>query len=107
MLRAIIRLADARRTEGVGRNDIRSGVEVSAGNRLDDVGPRHRENVVIALLIVRQAQIARIIGLGELIVLNLRAPGSISKKDALGGFGEELVACGHDFALNPSKWQIA
>src|SRR3546814_9221321 len=56
MLGAIIGLADPVGAEGIGRNDIRPGRQIDLADRGHDVGPRQRENVVVALLVVARSE---------------------------------------------------
>ena len=84
------------------------------------------EQIIIALLIMRDRQIAAIIGLAQLVVLNLGAVAAVKDQDALGGgsaeggggFGRDwlahaacscwaLLAFSIDTGRLPSKWQIA
>ena len=67
------------------------GVEIGAGDRLRHLGLGQREDVVIALLVVAQPEIAGIIGLGELPVLDLGAERAVGDQDALGGFARAVV----------------
>ena len=111
VFRLVVCLADRVGGEGVGRNDIRPRIQIGAGNVGDHIGPGQRENVVIALLVGGQVQIARIIRLGQLAVLDLRAERTIGYEDALGGLLHQgLAGVGHaGFSVGrmPSRWQIA
>ena len=111
VFRLVIRLADRVGGEGVGRDDVRSGIQIGAGNVGDHIGPGQREDVVIALLVGSQAQIARIIRLGQLAVLDLRPERAVRNEHALGGLlHESLASTGHaafSEGRMPSRWQIA
>src|SRR3546814_20647736 len=90
-LGGVIGLADPVGREGVGRHDVRPRLQIGARDRLGHLGLGQREDVVIALLILGQPQMAGIIGLRELPALDLGAERAIGDQDALGGFGIGLV----------------
>jgi hypothetical protein len=104
MLGAVIGLTDLVGGEGVGLGDIRAGLEIGAVDGLGHLRLGQREDVVVALLVMAQAERAGIIRLGQLPVLDLGAERAIGDQDALGGLGKECVACGHatsDLNLSP------
>ena len=61
-------------------------------DRFGHVGPGQREDVVVTLLIVRQAERAGIIGLVEPAVLDFGAERAIGDQNALAGFVQEAFA---------------
>src|SRR3546814_686319 len=112
----IIGLADPVGAEGVGRHDVGPRRQIGLADRRHDILPRQREDVVVALLVVRQAEGAGIVGLGKFANLDLGAPAAVGEEDALLRCGVQGVACaaGHAaFSLagavgrSPSIWQIA
>jgi hypothetical protein len=58
-------------------------------DRFRHLGLGQREDVVVALLVVGQAQRARVIGLAQLEVLDFRAEGAVGDQQALGGLLKE------------------
>ena len=94
MFRAIIGLANAVGREGVGLGNVRPRLEIGAVDRFGHLGLGQREDVVIALLVAPQPQRSGIIGLGQLVILDLGAKGAIGDQDALGGLGEQRLAGG-------------
>jgi len=115
MLAAIVRLADHRRAERVGFDDIGPGVEIGRVNGFDDVRPGQAEQVIIALLVIGQIEAAAIIVLAQPIILDRRAIAAIEHQDAFRGKLLQLFAravhaafsCRAPVGLLPSKWQMA
>jgi hypothetical protein len=108
MLGAVIRLADPVGRKGVGLRDIRPRLKIGAMDRLRHLGLGQRQDVVIALLVVGQAQRAGIIGFRKLPVLDLGAERPVRDQDALGGFAQEGVAYGHvHYPVIPAKAGIS
>ena len=80
-----------------------------------------REDVVVALLVVRQAQRSGKIGFGQLQLLDLGAEAAVVHQDALGRFGKEADAgggggkgshaarsfTGPERGRRPRRWQMA
>ena len=95
MLGAIIGLTDPVGAERIGRDDVRPGVQIGFADRGHDIGTRQREDVVVALLVVRQAKIARIIGFDQLAELDLGAPAAIGQQDAFLRRRGESFSCPH------------
>ncbi|KIU00664.1 hypothetical protein QU38_02785, partial [Staphylococcus aureus] len=95
MLGTVIGLADPVGREGVGLGDVRPRLAIGAVDRRRHLGHGQRENVVIAPPVMAEAEIAGIGGLVELPVLDLGAERPVGDQDALGGFGQQFLACGH------------
>jgi len=89
MLGRIVGLADAVGREGVGFGDIGSSGKIGAVDRFGDMRRGEREDVVVALLIACKAEIARIVGLGQLPVLDLGTKRTVGDEDALAGLLEQ------------------
>ena len=110
MFGAIVRLADPVGGKGVRFGDIGPGLEIGAMDRFRHFRLGQGEDVVVALLVLRKAQRSGIVGFGQLPALDLGAEGPVDDQDALGRFGQQGFARGHDwFSLGrrPSRWQIA
>ena len=103
MLGGIIGLADAVGGEGIGLGDIRPRLEIGAVDRFGHLGLGQRQDVVIALLIARQPEIAGIVRLGELPALDLGAERAVGDQDALGRLGIERVTYTHDKSSDPLR----
>ena len=115
----VVSLADAVGAEGVGFGDVGSGLEIGAVDRFRHLGLGQRKDVVVALLVLGQAQRPGVVRLGQLEVLDLGAKRAIGDEDALrglfkeGGAGsrryESHAAFSSAGALGrrPSRWQIA
>ena len=73
------------RVEGVGLEDVGAGIEVGRVDVVDDLRLRQRQEVVVALQIVRPAReaFAAIIFLGELVALDHGAHGTVQDQDSL------------------------
>ena len=71
--------------ERVGLDDVRAGLEVRAVYAADDVGPRERQDVVVALEIaaVMQEPLAAVAALIQPMLLHHRAHGAVEQHDAL------------------------
>ena len=82
---AVVRLGNARRGEGIRRDDVGAGVEVAGVHGADGVGLRQAQQVVVA------AEVARVVaepltlevGLAELARLEHRAHGAVEDEDPL------------------------
>ena len=118
MLGGVVGLADAVGGEGVGFGDVGAGLEIGAVDRFGHFGLGQGEDVVVALLVLGQAQGAGVVGFGQLPALDFGAEGAIGDEDALGRLGQQGFARGHAIfsgsrmgALTlgriPSRWQIA
>ena len=81
----VVGLADRRGVERVRLDHVGPGVEVGGVNRGDDVGPREREQVVVAAQVTRMVGEARPpeVGLGELVLLDQRPHGPVEDQDPL------------------------
>jgi hypothetical protein len=87
MLAAIIGHGDAGGAEGVGLDHVRARLQIGVVDRADDIGPGDREQVVIALLVLRQIETAAIIGFLELVALDRGAIAAVEDEDAFCGSG--------------------
>src|SRR3546814_4036728 len=76
-------------------SDVCSSDLLGFSDRVHDIGTRQREDVVVALLVVRQTKIARIIGLDQLAELDLGPPAAIGQQDAFLRRRGESFSCPH------------
>ncbi len=128
---AVIGLRDAGRREGIGRNDVGAGAEISEMNGAHRVGPAEIEEIVVAahLAVPGVEAGAAIALLVETERLDHRPHGAVEHQDALGGetaqrlffvgldchavtpvasrFGCEVRRAARRRAAAPSRWQIA
>jgi hypothetical protein len=83
-LQMVVGLGDGRGAEGVGLDDIGAGGEVVGVDLGDEVGAGEREQVVVALEVVRVGAeaVAAEVRLGERVRLDHRAHGAVEHDDA-------------------------
>ena len=109
ILRTVIGLADAIGVEGVGREDVRPGVDIAVANRADHLRLRQVHEVVIALLLLREIGARGIVLCRKSRALDGGPVGAVLDQDLLRSGSFELFAFGHaaTFGRRPSIWQIA
>ncbi len=110
MFGPVVRLADPVGGKSVGFGNVGARFEIGAVDRCDDLRLGKREDIVVALLVVRQVEIAGIGRLVQFPVLDFRAERPVGDQDALGGLRLQLFASAHHeppLGRRPSMWQIA
>ena len=114
MLATIVGHADFRRAERVGLDHVRARLEIGGVNCANYIRTCNRQQVIIALLIMRHFKCAAIIAFGQSIALNRRAIAAVENKNLLSRPGDKCFARVHTAASCtsadgrfPSKWHIA
>src|SRR5262249_14523355 len=109
LLGAVVALADGVGVEGVGGQEVGAGVDVLVADLGHDLGPRQVQEIVVALLVVRELATVAETGLVQPIGLDGGAVRAVLHKySVLRDLTEQvclLVAC-HGLRT-PSKWQVA
>ena len=100
----IIRLADLVRVKTIGRNHIRTRIQIGAGNGINDIGTGQYQKVIIAFLIVTQLILAPIGGLIKIIALNHCAKSTICQQDTLACFFPQMFCC---YALFHDRFSLS
>ena len=93
VLHAVVGLGDPLRAEGVGGDDVGTGLEVLPVDRPDDLGLGQAEQVAVAahLLVPVGEPVAAITRLVEPVTLDHRAHRAVDHQDALGEEGRERL----------------
>ena len=91
VLKVVVRHRDRVGIEGVGLEDVRTRLQVCGMDLTDDLRPREREQVVVALLVVREIGEARpaVFRLGQLVALDHRTHRAVQDDDALAQLSAE------------------
>ena len=88
---------------------MRAGIDITVADRADHLRLGQIDQIVIALLVVRQPGIACIVLRRQFRALDRRTVWPVLDQDELLGSGFEFFAFGHGqaFGRRPSMWQIA
>jgi hypothetical protein len=101
----VVFLRDGGRAEGVGLDQVGTGREVGLVDVADDVGPRQRQQLVVALDVALEVleALAAVLLLGELEALDHRAHRAVEDGDALCEDAGQGLAVGIDDGLHSPR----